>query len=228
MNTQSLSLNKLFHIVIAITIIVIYLLLNWVTTTRTQDFIQHQNAVALKVATSTANEISTYIQNRRDILQLLQKTYKRELVELKKDPDNQIIRLHLHSRIALVFPEMIDFNIATHSGAIVLPKASDFKIGNICKQNISAFIQGHLEAILVHGNPNPVNYHFDILTNLYLPREDVGVLFASFNTTIIEAILRSALQLIIIFTSSMVANLGLSKYQLMAIKALLNAQKNYL
>ncbi len=67
--------------------------LTWVLKPRIADFIQHQNAIASKVATSTALEISTYIQNRRDLLGVLNKPYLRELIELNKGPSNTIISL---------------------------------------------------------------------------------------------------------------------------------------
>jgi len=184
------TLNKTFHIVIIVTVLTIYGLLTWVVDVRTSDFVDHQSSEAQKVAASTALEISTYIQNRRNLLTVLNKSYLKELVEIKKDPANPIIRDTIRQKMQLIFPEMLEFTLVSPDGKIILPKTSDFVVGNSCKGNIAAFSRGHLSAVVIHGNPNPQNYHFDILSHIDFPNQNNIILFMSLNTSVIEDILK--------------------------------------
>ncbi len=189
MSINTPSLNKTFHVVIVATLVAIYTLLTWVVDVRTSDFVSHQNAVAKKVATSTALEISTYIQNRRDLLKLLNKAQINELLKLSKDPKNKTIRRHIKQQMHLLFPELIEFTLVTSFGKTILPNISDFVVGETCKNNIAAFSQGHLGAVVIHKNPKPKNFHFDVLTHLTLQNQEKAILFMSLNTSFIEQIL---------------------------------------
>ncbi len=189
MSNSTPSLNKAFHIVIAVTLFTIYSLLTWVVDVRTSDFISHQNAVAKKVASATALEISTYIQNRRNLLTLLNKSQRNELQELSTNTENTNIREKIKQQIHLLFPELIEFTLITSLGQVILPKSSDFVVGKTCKKNLTEFSQGHLKPVTLHNNPSPKNYHFDVLTHLKLPGQNNIILFISLNTSIIEQIL---------------------------------------
>lgn len=183
------SVNKIFYIVIFISVMSINILLTWVNEKRVADYIQHQNSIASNIAHSTALEISTYIQNRRDLLMVLNRSYHKELIELNKEPYNLKNRANIREQLVIVFPEIIDFTIASKEGKIILPKISDFVVGGTCRSNIVDYSKGHLESVFIHGNPNSSNFHFDVITKLNLPKNEAGILFISLNTSVLVNIL---------------------------------------
>lgn len=191
MKTQTPKINVFFHLVIVATIAIIYALLNWTSESRIQDFITHQNEIARSTSQSTALEISTYINNRRKLLSLLQLTYIDDFRQLIERPNNFQLRETIEKKIRSVFPEMIHLTLADSEAKQILPKLSDFVIGKGCRNNIHAFSQGHLETIFIHSNPNPANYHFDILSNLDVLDSEGNkrIIFISVGSSVLEKLL---------------------------------------
>lgn len=186
--------NKLFYIVAFTTVVFIYGLLQYIISDRFKDFNKQQRLSATNSITTTSESISNYIIARRKLLSALTQTYHKELQQLFNDPSNTILYDDLLAKFRLIFPEIISITLANPLGATLSSIDPNFTLGKGCQVNIQLFKSGHLQQVFLHSNPNPDNYHFDILTHFNSKNHKNNIVFISVKTQGLEHILETGSQ----------------------------------
>lgn len=184
------SRNVLF-IVIAM-LVLVFSTLYWIVDSRYQDFLNNQQEIAIQSLKGAANEIQQYILHSRQLAKIFVTDHKTLIQELVKQPDNTIYLRKLNQSLKQFFPEAINFTITDSHGIPILKDPGGF-VGKGCSTDIKRFSDGiHLNEIYIHSNPKPVNYHFDVLTEINnMGDNSTGVFFVSLDTRNLQRLIKN-------------------------------------
>ncbi|MCU7799408.1 MAG: EAL domain-containing protein [gamma proteobacterium symbiont of Lucinoma myriamae] len=170
----------------------VFSILYWIVDSRYQDFLNNHQEVSIQSLKGTANEIQQYINHSRQLAKILVIDYKSLIQDLVKNPDDTSHLLKLNKSIKQFFPEAINFTLTDSQGLPLLEDPDSF-IGKGCSTDIKRFSDGiHLNEIYIHSNPNPDNYHLDILAEIHdMGDSTKGVFFVSLDTRNLQRLLKN-------------------------------------
>jgi PAS domain S-box-containing protein len=99
------------------------------------------------------------------------------------------MREHFTTRVKRHFPEFFAFTITDNLGEVLLDDLEG-KVAGLCQSDIHHFAAGEEQMVFIH--PNPVGYHFDIMSTWKTRTGDQGVFFISFNPEVLANILANS------------------------------------
>ncbi|MBL3616886.1 MAG: EAL domain-containing protein [gamma proteobacterium endosymbiont of Lamellibrachia anaximandri] len=145
----------------------------------------HHMDLAANSVKMTANEISRMIGEKRRLLHIFS-NYESGLIDaIDADPEDEEAQERLNQRVLSYFPDGFAFTLADRDGSPLYDDLSG-AVGELCQLKISDFAAGKDDLIQIHPNPN--QYHFDIMVTT--SRQDGLVFFVSFQTTLLQNLLR--------------------------------------
>lgn len=184
------SKNVLF--LVTAMLVLVFSILYWIVDSRYQDFLNNHQEISIQSLKGAANEIQQYINHSRQLAKILVNDYKSLIQELVKNPDDASHLLKLNQSIKQFFPEAINFTITDSQGLPFLKDPDKF-VGKGCSTDIKRFSDGiYLNEIYIHSNPNPDNYHLDILAEINdIGDGQTGVFFVSLDTRNLQRLLKN-------------------------------------
>jgi hypothetical protein len=117
-------------------------------------------------------------------------TFDRQVLleQIVTDRDNDVLWAQLETAVQDHFPEVFGLTLTDTSGNVLRPDF-DFRVAEVCQQDIHEFIgTGYQEQGVIH--PNPLGYHFDIMVPWGDPAAPLGVFFLSFHPDMLARILQ--------------------------------------
>jgi len=182
--------KSLTYILVAALLLVMAVLLYVNSEGRYEDFVESQHALMEKSARDTVQTLGIYIEQTRRLVELFASRERENIRLLSIDPENSVARDELEARLAQYIPDYFAFTIADASGA---PLLDDFEgnVGEVCRMDIRNFSQEpHPQELFIH--PNPLQYHFDIMTPVALAGDRPGVFFVSFRPDVLGHLLKNS------------------------------------
>ncbi len=155
---------------------------------RFESFYSKETSLSYGAVNSVAGEAAIYIDTRWQLVDLLIQSDRDLFESLSLRPDDKALRAEAWKVIQDFFPEATNFTVTSALGEVLI---QDFRgrIGEGCENDISYFAStgGRREAF-IHNNPDPSNYHFDVLGRIGESEEE-GILMVSLGTTVLQRLL---------------------------------------
>jgi PAS domain S-box-containing protein len=153
------------------------------------SFTASQQALMQQSTLGEARTIELYLKEVRRRVDLFTAEESEIIGRLSRHPLDDEMREHFTTRVKQHFPEFFAFTITDHQGQVLLDDIEG-KVADLCQADIQDFASGEDQQIFIH--PNPVGYHFDIMSNWKTQTGDQGVFFISFNPEVIAQILANS------------------------------------
>ncbi len=188
--SPSISQKHLTYMLVTALLLIMALFLSANTETRYGEYVKSQTAIMEKSARDTVQTLGIYIEQTRRLVSMFASRELENIRILSIDPNNEVIRSSLESRLEQFIPDYFSFTIADSSGITML---DDFEgnVGDVCKTDIRNFAQEHHpQELFIH--PNPLQYHFDIMVPVNLAAGRAGVFFVSFKPDVLSRLLANS------------------------------------
>ena len=174
-----------FLVITLLLIVAAFLYIN--SEQRYKDFVSSQQSLMEKSTADTVQTLGVYIEQTRRIVSLFADTENDLILKLSSDPDDDLAHDKIRNRLKQSIPDYFSFTITDDFG---MPLLDDFdgEIGDVCLSDIKTFAgTEHNSELVIH--PNPLQYHFDIMSMLELADGDEGVFFVSFKPDVLAKLL---------------------------------------
>lgn len=163
-------------------------ILVWDAWTSTRDFHDYHRNLAENSVTGTADELELLLNELQRSMRLFADEHNDLFEEINRNQDNEAAWLLLENGITQYFPEYFGMILTGADGEVLRPDF-DNKVGEVCQQDIHAFIEDNYD-LQGYIHPNPQGYHFDIMVPWGEDDAPQGVFFLSFPSDILARILR--------------------------------------
>ncbi len=163
-------------------------ILVWDAWTSTRDFHDYHRNLAENSVTGTADELELLLNELQRSMRLFADEHNDLFEEINRNQDNEAAWLLLENGVTQYFPEHFGMILTGADGEVLRPDF-DNKVGEVCQQDIHAFIEDNYD-LQGYIHPNPQGYHFDIMVPWGEDDAPQGVFFLSFPSDILARILR--------------------------------------
>ena len=184
------SQTTLTYFLVVALLMIMALLLYVHTEGRYKDYVASEHALMEKSASDTVQTLGIYIEQARRLVGLFASRERENIRLLSVDPENNLAREAIETGLKQYIPDYFAYTIADASGA---PLLDDFEgnVGEVCRTDIRNFSQSrHPQELFIH--PNPLQYHFDIMTPVKLSGNKPGVFFVSFKPNVLGQLLKNS------------------------------------
>jgi hypothetical protein len=165
---------------------------------RADEFKTHNKNTQQAVANGAAYAISKHLQNRHRHVQLFVDEYEQLIIHLNRFPSDEQTADDIRNRLKQRFADFFTFTVTDQKGTPILENIESL-VGTVCQldlNNFSSSIKTNekklINEVVVH--PQPFNYHYDIMTPIYmngLSATDSRIFFASFYLNELADILKT-------------------------------------
>ena len=154
-----------------------------------QGYLSSQEALMRHSTAGAARTISLYIGEIRRRVHLFAEEESDIIGELSRHPADEAMQEQFTDRVKRHFPDYFAYTITDERGNVLL---DDFegKVSEMCQADIQNFAAGNEQMVFIH--PNPVGYHFDIMTRWQTGDARKGIFFISFKPAILARILANS------------------------------------
>jgi len=176
-------------ILIVFTLILIGFFLSWYVDRSYESHLDSQQALMQQSTRGAARTIELYIKEIRRRVDLFTAEEGDIIGRLSRRPADTEMREHFTTRVKRHFPEFFAFTITDNLGEVLLDDIEG-KVASLCQTDIHDFAAGEDQKVFIH--PNPVGYHFDIMSTWKTRTGDRGVFFISFDPEVLARILANS------------------------------------
>jgi signal transduction histidine kinase len=169
-------------------LLLVGVILAWQAWTSTRDFHDYHRSLAENSVTGTADELELLLNELQRSMRLFADEHNDLFKEINSNQDNEAAWLLLENGVTQYFPEHFGMILTGADGEVLRPDF-DNKVGEVCQQDIHAFIEDNYD-LQGYIHPNPQGYHFDIMVPWGEDGAPQGVFFLSFPSDILARILR--------------------------------------
>lgn len=155
---------------------------------RTKEFYNHQLSIADNTTKYISREIEDILLNKKQLVQSFMKDNQTLISDVANNPQKVELYDRLNSKLGRYFTDYFSSNITTDSGRLVIDDF-DGTIGELCITDLKHFVT--IDAQLIRIHPNPVIYHYDILTKFELDSKKL-VFIITFSADEISKLLRAS------------------------------------
>lgn len=163
-------------------------ILAWEAWTSTRNFHDYHKNLAENSVTGTADELELLLNELQRSMRLFTDENDTLFAEIHRNPDNEAAWLLLEQDVQRHFPEYFSMTLTRADGAVLRPDF-DNKVGELCQQDIHAFIEDNYD-LQGYVHPNPQGYHFDVMVPWSKDGISQGVFFLSFPSDMLARTLR--------------------------------------
>ena len=137
-------------------------------------------ALAQTLSAEVANQVTFILNERQRQVQLYAEDHLPLLRRLEKDPDNTTLQKQVALSLQRSFPDVLSFTFTDANGQ---PLITDFDgyVGDLCVQDIQAYVQNGHYAARIH--PNHLAYHYDVMARWPGSKGQSYMLMVSFPPT---------------------------------------------
>lgn len=182
------TLRRLVPLVVTLVLVALFL---WLYARHgLEEFERSQRALAQQSVEGASRLITHHLEETRRRVGLFADDEVDVIAALSAEPDDEPLQALLDQRLRRHFRDYFAFTVADENGDVLLDDF-DGKVDMLCVLDIRSFAGGQgTQPIFVH--PNPVVYHFDVMTRWRKPDGSAGVFFVSFPGRFLAEILASS------------------------------------
>ena len=169
-------------------LLMVGVILAWQAWINTEDFHDYHRSLAENSVTGTADELQLLLNELQRSMRLFADEHKALFEKINRNQDDEDAWSQLENSVQRYFPEHFGMILTREDGEVLRPDF-DNKIGEVCQQDIHAFIEEDY-SLQGYVHPNPQGYHFDIMVPWGKDGAPQGVFFLSFPSDILARILR--------------------------------------
>jgi signal transduction histidine kinase len=163
-------------------------ILAWEAWTSNRNFHDYHKNLAENSVMGTADELELLLNELQRSMRLFTDENATLFAEIHRNPDNEAAWLLLEQDVQRHFPEYFSMTLTRADGEVLRPDF-DNKVGELCQQDIHAFIADNYE-LQGYVHPNPQGYHFDVMVPWSKDGTSQGVFFLSFPSDMLARTLR--------------------------------------
>jgi len=161
-----------------ITLLMVGAMLTWQAWISTRNFSEYHQQLAVTSVTGAALELELLISELQRSMRLFADDQRTLFEEIASDTGNDAAWARLEQAVNRHFPEYFGMTLTNTAGEVLRPDF-DNAVNELCEQDIHAFIdEGYSHAGYIH--PNPLGYHFDVITPWGDEGKPQGIFFLSF------------------------------------------------
>ena len=161
-----------------ITLLMVGAMLTWQAWISTRNFSEYHQQLAVTSVTGAALELELLISELQRSMRLFADDQRALFEEIASDTGNDAAWARLEQAVNRHFPEYFGMTLTNTAGEVLRPDF-DNAVNELCEQDIHAFIdEGYSHAGYIH--PNPLGYHFDVITPWGDEGKPQGIFFLSF------------------------------------------------
>ena len=176
-------------ILIVFTLVLVGFFLSMYVDRSYEDYRTNQQALAQQSTRGAARTIALYISEVSRQVDLFSEKEADIIGELARNPDDAEKREQFTNRVKRHFPDFFAYTITDSLGEVLLDDLEG-KVATLCQTDIHQFVAGEDQKVFIH--PNPVGYHFDIMSSWKNLAGDQGVFFISLNPEVLARILANS------------------------------------
>ena len=176
-------------ILIVITLILIGYYLSRYVDRSYDSYIRNQQAMMQQSTQGAARTIEVYIKEVRHRIDLFAEEQGEMISNLSRKPADDELLAQFTNNIIRHFPDFFAFTITDDLGEVLLDDLEG-KVAGLCQTDIHRFAAGEHQDVFIH--PNPVGYHFDIMSHWKNLAGERGIFFLSLNPEVLARILANS------------------------------------
>jgi PAS domain S-box-containing protein len=176
-------------ILIVFTLILVGFFLSLYVDRSHETYLDSQQALMQQSTRGAAWIIELYIEEVRRRVELFTEEEGEIISKLSRDPSSDAVRQTFSDRVKRHFPDFFAYTITDGRGDVLLDDLEG-KVANLCQTDIHHFAAGEEQKVFIH--PNPLGYHFDIMSNWRNSAGDRGIFFVSLNPAVLARILENS------------------------------------
>jgi PAS domain S-box-containing protein len=136
-----------------------------------------------------ARIIELYIKELRQRVDLFTEEAGDIISHLSGNPAEDTVEEQFTKKVIRHFPDFFAYTITDNRGEVLLDDIEG-KVGDLCQNDIHHFATGQDQKVFIH--PNPVSYHFDIMSYWQNRAGEQGIFFISLEPTLLARILANS------------------------------------
>ena len=176
-------------ILVVITLILIGYYLYWYVDRSHEAYLGNQQAMMQQSTRGAAGIIEVYIKEVRHRVDLFAEEQGEMISSLSRRPADDELRENFSEKIIRHFPDFFAYTITDNLGEVLLDDLEG-KVAGLCQADIHRFAAGEDQDVFIH--PNPVGYHFDIMSHWKNLAGEHGIFFLSLNPEVLVRILANS------------------------------------
>jgi PAS domain S-box-containing protein len=176
-------------ILIVCTLILVGFFLSWYVDRSYERYLNNQQALMQQSTRGAARIIELYIREVRRRVDLFTEEEGTIIGKLSLNPTDEAMEVEFADRVKRHFPDFFTYTITDSLGTVLLDDIEG-KIANLCQADIHHFAGGESQQVFIH--PNPLGYHFDIMSIWESLQGDRGIFFISINPAVLARILANS------------------------------------
>jgi PAS domain S-box-containing protein len=176
-------------ILIVVTLILIGYYLFWYVDRGYESYLGNQQAIMQQSTRGAARTIEVYIKEVRQRVDLFAEEQGEMISKLSRKPADDELLEQFTNRITRHFPDFFAYTITDNLGEVLLDDLEGMVAG-LCETDIQRFAAGESQDVFIH--PNPLGYHFDIMSNWKNLAGERGIFFLSLNPEVLARILANS------------------------------------
>jgi len=176
-------------ILIVITLLLIGYYLFWYVDRGYESYLNSQQALMQQSTRGAARAIELYIKEVRQRVDLFAEEEGEIISNLSMAPADDEVLEQFATKVKRHFPDFFAYTITDDLGEVLL---DDFegKVAGLCQSDIHHFAAGEAQNVFIH--PNPVGYHFDIMSYWQNAAGGRGIFFVSLNPEVLARVLANS------------------------------------
>jgi PAS domain S-box-containing protein len=172
-----------------IAVVLVGIVLYWHVDRRQQDYISSQEELVVQSTMGAASLIGLYIKEARRRVFLFTEAEVDRIDNFARNPADEQLQEQFTERVKRHFPESFASTITDEDGNILVDDF-DGRIAAQCEADIHYFAEQNLQNAVIH--PNPVGYHFDLMSHWQSGDGNKGIIFVSLKPTELALILANS------------------------------------
>jgi len=176
-------------ILIVITLVLVGFFLSWYIDRSNTRYVESQEALIQHSTSGAAGIIELYLRDARSSVDLFAEEESGIIGELSRDPEDEEIQARFTEKVNRHFPGFFAYTITDEQGEVLLDDLEG-KVATLCQADIHHFAAEGNQKVFIH--PNPIGYHFDIMSRWRDGTGDGGIFFVSFNPAVLAHILANS------------------------------------
>ncbi len=136
-----------------------------------------------------ASIIEIYIREVRRRVDLFAEEEGETIGKLSRNQADEALQEQFTDRVKRHFPDFFAYTITNDRGEVLLDDLEG-KVADLCQADINQFAAGDDQKVFIH--PNPLGYHFDIMSNWRSTAGDRGIFFISLDPALLARILANS------------------------------------
>ncbi len=161
---------------------------------REHEFQAHNTSIQKNLVNGASYALNLKLLEKKRHVLLFASEYTSSLIQLNNNPNDEAAENNIKTRLQQRFSDFFTYTITDQNGVPRLLNI-DSLVGHACQLDLSKFAKKignsnqYQNKVVIH--PQPFNYHYDIMSPLFVTGSKPGIFFVSFHPKEIADILKT-------------------------------------